>query len=130
FLSMEPDGSVPGWKRVDRSIFQLVVTAQAEPAAAGAEDSIPRMQIDTPDGVVELTGAAAGALACEAAKEQAIPRATRRQVLQRDGFRCRCCRARFDVHVHHLVFREHGGSNAAANLLVLCRTCHTALHDG
>src|SRR5690606_13430985 len=43
---------------------------------------------------------------------------------------CRCCRQRFDLEAHHVVFREHGGSNAASNLLLLCRSCHVALHDG
>src|SRR5690606_36070800 len=122
------DGSLRGWKRVDRSIFQLVVTAT--PSGESAVAAVPDMQIDTPDGVVELTEAAAAALSCEAAKEQAIPRAIRRKVMQRDGARCRCCRQRFDLEAHHVVFREHGGSNAASNLLLLCRSCHVALHDG
>jgi hypothetical protein len=34
------------------------------------------------------------------------------------------------MHVHHKVFRAHGGSDAPVNLITLCETCHNALHAG
>ncbi len=60
----------------------------------------------------------------------AIPPAVRRDVLARDGYRCRsagCGSARF-LAVHHRVPREKGGSNRPENLVTLCGSCHRALH--
>src|SRR5690606_4276977 len=34
------------------------------------------------------------------------------------------------LHVHHIVFRSNGGSNAPSNLITLCETCHNDLHKG
>jgi 5-methylcytosine-specific restriction endonuclease McrA len=54
-------------------------------------------------------------------------------VLHRDGYRCQSKRklnhdAR--LHVHHVVFRSNGGSDAPSNLVTLCETCHNDLHAG
>jgi 5-methylcytosine-specific restriction endonuclease McrA len=60
-----------------------------------------------------------------------IPPAARRDVLVRDGHRCRtagCGSARF-LDVHHIVPREHGGTNAPENLITLCAACHRMIHD-
>jgi hypothetical protein len=53
-------------------------------------------------------------------------------VLARDGYKCRsgkkgCCDK---LHVHHVVFRSKGGSDAASNLITLCEKHHKTLHDG
>jgi 5-methylcytosine-specific restriction endonuclease McrA len=60
-----------------------------------------------------------------------IPPAARRDVLVRDGHRCRtagCGSARF-LDVHHIVPREHGGKNDLDNLVTLCAACHRMIHD-
>ena len=31
-------------------------------------------------------------------------------------------------HVHHVVFREHGGADRKENLIVICISCHDAIH--
>jgi 5-methylcytosine-specific restriction endonuclease McrA len=51
-------------------------------------------------------------------------------VLSRDGYQCQsgkkgCCDK---LHVHHVVFRSKGGSDAPANLITLCEKHHDALH--
>lgn len=53
-----------------------------------------------------------------------------RAVLFRDGWKCRAprCGTRNSLHVHHVVFRSHGGPNIAANLVTLCETCHRRVH--
>jgi len=51
-----------------------------------------------------------------------------RTVFERDGWRCQQCGARNDLHVHHKVFRSHGGTDSADNLILLCACCHRALH--
>jgi hypothetical protein len=57
--------------------------------------------------------------------------ALRREVLRRDGHRCRVrgCGRRLFVNVHHVLPREAGGPNTPANLLTLCWGCHRAVHE-
>ena len=53
-------------------------------------------------------------------------------VLARDGH---CCQSKKrgcspQLETHHIQFRSQGGSDAPTNLITLCSTHHTALHDG
>ena len=53
-------------------------------------------------------------------------------VLARDGYTCQsgkkgCCDK---LHVHHVIFRTNGGSDAPSNLKTLCEKHHVSLHDG
>jgi hypothetical protein len=63
---------------------------------------------------------------------QTIPPALRRQVLRRDGGRCRVpgCRHATFVDVHHLRPRSEGGANTIENLVTLCGAHHRASHAG
>ncbi len=54
--------------------------------------------------------------------------AARRAALERAEHSCESCGAIEDLHVHHLVYRAHGGGHCAANLMVLCATCHRETH--
>ncbi len=67
----------------------------------------------------------------ERARQDVSP-ATRRKVLHRDQERCRVpgCRAHNNIDVHHLVHREHGGTNDLLNLICLCEAHHLAHHAG
>ncbi len=58
------------------------------------------------------------------------PPRLRREVLERDHFRCRMpgCRNRQFLQVHHIVAKEDGGKHRAGNLITLCGACHRALH--
>ena len=55
-------------------------------------------------------------------------------VLHRDGYKCQYKKAGTKhtdkLHVHHVVFRSQGGSDSPENLVVLCSSCHDALHAG
>jgi 5-methylcytosine-specific restriction endonuclease McrA len=58
---------------------------------------------------------------------------TKAYVLHRDGYECQSRRkVKHDarLHVHHIHFRTHGGSDVASNLITLCETCHNDLHAG
>jgi RRXRR protein/HNH endonuclease len=58
---------------------------------------------------------------------------TKAYVLHRDGYTCHSGRKlKHDskLHVHHIVFRSNGGTNARSNLITLCETCHSDLHAG
>lgn len=58
----------------------------------------------------------------------------RREVYQRDGYRCGNCRARggrrgdTELHAHHIVPIAQGGSHRRSNLVTLCEACHGAAH--
>ncbi len=61
-----------------------------------------------------------------------IPPARRREVLARDGHRCRgrgCGGTRF-LDVHHVMPRDRGGSNDPENLITFCAPCHRLIHRG
>jgi hypothetical protein len=62
----------------------------------------------------------------------AVPPATERLVLERAQHRCEVpgCRSSKHLTIHHIVFRSHGGSHAAWNLVVLCNGHHRLLHVG
>jgi 5-methylcytosine-specific restriction endonuclease McrA len=50
-------------------------------------------------------------------------------VLKRDGWKCRFCKIRNNLHVHHIVFRSEQGPDQTWNLVTLCSSCHEAVHD-
>jgi hypothetical protein len=70
----------------------------------------------------------------EAGKRAAskIPPKTRREVFERDGYRCRFpgCRATRNLDVHHFKPRAQGGSHDKNNLLTQCGGHHRLVHDG
>lgn len=58
---------------------------------------------------------------------------TRAMVVERDNHVCQHCKGKRKdnrLEVHHIVFRSHGGSDRADNLITLCHTCHKKLHAG
>src|SRR6266498_3877474 len=60
-----------------------------------------------------------------------IPPSIRRAVLEEAGFKCAnpTCRAIITLHIHHLYYVSHGGSNDPDNLLALCGYCHDNHHQ-
>jgi len=53
--------------------------------------------------------------------------------LHRDNYTCQHCKGKSKdkrLEVHHIIFREHNGSDEPENLLTLCKTCHDKVHDG
>ncbi|HEY3500802.1 MAG TPA: HNH endonuclease signature motif containing protein, partial [Polyangiaceae bacterium] len=64
--------------------------------------------------------------------KQTIPPSTRRQILRRDGGRCRVpgCRHAVFVDVHHIQLRAEGGRHDSENLVTLCGAHHLAVHRG
>jgi 5-methylcytosine-specific restriction endonuclease McrA len=53
----------------------------------------------------------------------------RKQVLERDGWRCQQCGQTRDLHVHHIQSRGHLGSDTEGNLITLCALCHQTYHQ-
>jgi 5-methylcytosine-specific restriction endonuclease McrA len=52
----------------------------------------------------------------------------RKEVMERDRWRCRACGTPHHVEAHHLKFRSVGGGDSKKNLIVLCRICHAEMH--
>ncbi|MCP4984648.1 MAG: HNH endonuclease, partial [Colwellia sp.] len=53
-------------------------------------------------------------------------------ILDRDNYQCQSGRKvkhSNKLHVHHIIFRRNGGTNATCNLITLCECCHSDLHD-
>jgi len=48
----------------------------------------------------------------------------RRQILQRDNYKCQSCGNTGKLEVHHRQARHKGGTDDPANLVTLCETCH------
>lgn len=49
-------------------------------------------------------------------------------VLVRDEYKCRVCKFRQNLQVHHVLFRSFGGKDTSENLITLCMDCHTSVH--
>lgn len=57
---------------------------------------------------------------------------TKAYVLIRDNYTCQHCKGKSKnskLEVHHIIFRQNGGSDEESNLITLCKTCHDGLHD-
>lgn len=55
---------------------------------------------------------------------------TARRIRQRDNYECKRCGATdTELHVHHIVYLSHHGTNQQNNLVTLCKKCHEAEHE-
>lgn len=52
-------------------------------------------------------------------------RERRREVLDRDGYRCVLCSSEDRIQVHHIIPYRYSQSHELDNLAVLCRRCHS-----
>lgn len=58
---------------------------------------------------------------------------TRAIVLNRDNYTCKHCNGKrkySKLATHHIIFSSNGDSDDKSNLITLCHTCHTNLHNG
>lgn len=59
----------------------------------------------------------------------------RRQVYQRDQYKCGNCQSEggpygnTEVHAHHIVPKSEGGADRFSNLITLCADCHARVHS-
>ena len=63
-----------------------------------------------------------------ARKADPVSQETRAAVRRRSGGQCECCGDSPATHVHHRQLRR-SGDHSAPNLLDLCSTCHSRLHN-
>ena len=123
---------------------QASAVALVELAKGAGADRERRSIVVMADGLAELAsggvvaGATADRLACDASVQEnarltpTVPAPTRRAVEARDGGRCTFpgCERDMYLECHHIVHREHGGSNDVSNLQLLCWTHHKLIHEG
>lgn len=53
-----------------------------------------------------------------------MTKALRKQILERDGHRCRLCDAESPLHIDHVLPISRGGRSLPSNLQVLCEHCN------
>jgi len=53
----------------------------------------------------------------------------REHVLRREGWRCQFCGSRTNLEVHHQQFRSQSGEDSEDNLITLCSSCHSSVHN-
>jgi hypothetical protein len=114
-LASDADGSVPGRRPVDGSIFKVVVNCEGAGTRLVTEDG----EIAVPPELGEMITA-----------DSVVAPPLRRKVLARDGHRCRHCGSRRSLHVHHVRWRSKGGATALPNLVTVCAKCHGLVHAG
>lgn len=140
-LSMSEDGTVPGRRRRDASLYTVVVHVSA--GAGPGKLDLENASVETEDGLVPLDPVAAETIACDARHINACgcpdchghagrdpSELQRRAVLLRDGRRCACCGSRERLQIHHIVAVSAEGATTVDNLITLCRRCHALLHAG
>lgn len=65
-----------------------------------------------------------------ARKRLPISPTKRARIMSRDGNQCQKCGATADLTIDHIQHWSRGGTNADANLRVLCRSCNSKRGDG
>jgi Holliday junction DNA helicase RuvB len=144
YLNLESDGSAPGWKNVPSSLYRI----HLRPAAPAGGNGRAPLLVETDDGPLPIDGSEeeddviqrnrAACACCDGdvvgedreAKDLPTPPRMRKRVLARDGHRCRCCGAKGELQVHHIVFLSAGGRTKIWNLITVCLRCHGLLHEG
>lgn len=53
----------------------------------------------------------------------------RKQIIQRDGKRCKLCGSDYWLEAHHIIYKSQGGERTnPLNGIMLCKQCHMAIH--
>ncbi len=78
-------------------------------------------------GWIDLIGAPPPMLERTASKSNGskLSDRTRKDVFERDGYRCRECNSWLDLTVDHIHPQSRGGSDHLSNLQTLCRSCNS-----
>lgn len=55
----------------------------------------------------------------------------RQKILERDNFKCHCCKSKYNLHVHHLLYvGDKPWKTPDRFLITLCEDCHRKVHSG
>ena len=59
-------------------------------------------------------------------RKKKISHQKRKQVFERDAYRCKHCETHFDLTVDHIIPESKGGTLSLSNLQTLCRSCNSS----
>lgn len=59
-------------------------------------------------------------------KKKHIPNSLKKQVFERDEYRCQDCGTHIDLSIDHIHPESKGGSSTEENLRTLCRSCNSS----
>jgi hypothetical protein len=128
------DGA-PATEPTGRAKFQIAVTVcercrQGWQHGAGAKIAIGPAAVERATCDAQHLGSIDGDPPARAYQD--VPPSVARLVWRRDGGRCRVpgCRSARGMELHHVIHRADGGSHDAANLVLVCSSCHQAHHAG
>ena len=63
-------------------------------------------------------------------RSEYVGRNWKAKVLWRDKYICQHCDSKKNLHTHHIISRNDGGTNRVSNGITLCKECHEDLHAG
>jgi 5-methylcytosine-specific restriction endonuclease McrA len=63
-------------------------------------------------------------------RDAALYAELRREILERDSWRCQYCGSMKNLQVHHIQSRGQLGADTEGNLITLCASCHEQIHLG
>ena len=146
-IAIESGRSVEPWQCVEAMVDLCLAHQPADGPTLAPEHCCVVVRgddncVETRDGDVPLAPETVEMLACNCGivdtstpdagtgRDRHVPRALRRQVLARDGHRCRCCGSRHSLHIHHVLPWSCGGETRRDNLVTVCRWCHSLIHAG
>ena len=53
----------------------------------------------------------------------------RKEIIRRDGKRCKLCGSDYWLEAHHIIYKSQGGERTnPLNGIMLCKQCHMAIH--
>jgi len=105
----------------------LLAWLRSEMLAREYENSFPKPAFRQAAPALKLVQDGDLALEQQVFRDVVERRDFRRQVLQRDGFRCQCCghsKPAEELHVHHVMPRAKSGMDHPTNLVTECISCH------
>lgn len=119
WLGSRPNGTAPGRTPADESLYRVDLQDDGEDLLVDTEELGP-VPIEEHECV-----------RCDAngGTDRPTPDWMRKQVLARDGRKCRCCGKKLSLHAHHMEWRSKGGRTIKKNLISLCTRCHGLIHD-
>ncbi len=114
-----------GYARLDELLVEAIELCQecdlgcsfdpADKAQRAIEMALPRLLLEMYGPEPTSTGY----------RKQPMPQRLRKQVLERDAYRCRNCGDWHDLAVDHVYPESRGGQATLDNLQTLCRPCNS-----
>jgi hypothetical protein len=117
-VSTERMADVEKVARIRDARAQRATTRPGVPLSPRGDSLVTVSRVDTPEVPMEE-------------RDQPVDESLRQAILARDGHGCQApdCTSRQNLHVHHGLWRRHGGQSEPDNLLSLCSCHHGLVHQ-